>query len=77
MVSKVNYILLGELKCIDGLTDDVNQFIQDNNHNNGWAYTWLVYDPKDNYEYSYPSINDYFISLGLEKNDEVIIHSKW
>jgi hypothetical protein len=77
MVTKANYILLGDLRDIDGLNDDVEEFVHNNDHNNGWAYTWYIYDPKLNHEYSYNAINDYFISLGLEIGDTVIIHSKW
>lgn len=79
MVTKTNYILLHELSNIEGLSKSVNEFIDEHNHNNGWAYTWYIHDPKENNDYSESriAINNYFISLGLEKNDTVIIHSKW
>jgi hypothetical protein len=80
LIQKVNYIDLNDLQYAEpDLNDAVKQFVRDNDHNNGWAHGWCVFDPKGNDDYSsyYVTINNYFIKSGIKNGEVVIIHSVW
>tara|TARA_R110000772_G_scaffold20466_2_gene56736 strand:- start:53167 stop:53451 length:285 start_codon:yes stop_codon:yes gene_type:complete len=61
---------------IDPQELDLEQFFNDNPHNNGHAYKWNIEDPEDG-DYSFPEISQYFIDNGLHMGDQVIIHCEW
>ncbi len=71
-LKKVWYIDLHDLR--ESANDDVERFQDDNNHDNGHAFSWFVNDPKDS---AYPGFDEYFINNGLNIGERVIIHSTW
>lgn len=67
-MKKVWYVTTDELGSIcDG-------WIKDNPHNNGYAHRWIVEDPDDS---AYPDMEKYFIVMGANIGETVIVHSVW
>src|SRR6185369_156906 len=60
LVKKVHYITVSELGKI------ADQWVKDNPHNNGFAYRWIVSEPKDS---AYPEIEQYFLNQGVLLNE--------
>ena len=70
-LKKVWYVNIEDLRQY--APDDVEKFINDNNHNNGHAFNWYV-DTEDS---AYPQIDQYFVSQGIEVGEKVLVHSTW
>ena len=67
-MKKVWYITTGELGKL------ADNWIKDNPHNNGYAVVWDVMEAEDS---AYPEVENYFLSIGLNIGDEIIVHSIW
>jgi hypothetical protein len=65
---KVNYVTTSDLGNI------IDQWIKDNPHNNGYAYRWIVENPKDS---AYPEVDKYFVDKGIQIGETIVIHSVW
>lgn len=71
-LKKVWYIDLYDLG--EASDEEVDEWINEHPHSNGYAYRWIVIDPNDS---AYPKIDQYFLDNGLKIGDEIIVHSEW
>ncbi len=76
-LSKVWYLELYDLQYSlvenDPLFIEIEEWVSDNDHNNGYAYSWKVGED----DTAYPLLDKYFINNGLIKDDIVIVHCLW
>lgn len=71
-IRQVLYIDLYDLR--EASNEEVENWINDNPHNSGFAKWWVVLDPNDA---AYPKIEQYFLDNGLKVGDKVLVHSEW
>ena len=72
-LEKVWYIDVNDLR--EASNEEVEDFINHNPHNSGYATWWEILDPND--DAAYPKIEQYFLDNGLTVGDTVLVHSEW
>ena len=74
-IRQVFYIDLYDLRDTTTLREEVQDWIDNHPHNNGYAAWWVVMDPND--DAAYPKVEQYFLDNGLKVGDAGLVHSEW
>mgnify|MGYP003478435981 FL=1 len=72
-LDKVWYIPVNDLRKASN--EEVEEWMDNHPHNNGYAFWWEILDPND--DAAYPKIEQYFLDNGLKVGDAVLVHSEW